>query len=138
MITNKFGYRAAVIPLQIFYAAAFVILSFDASYTDNTTLLVACVVFGIGDIMGAGLMLSIISEQVPRPLVGLARMFVDVGLMGGSIVTGVMSHQINLSWCCRILAMWSGFAVVWAWVVLPADAGKEIVKWMKQRSGGAR
>lgn len=121
MVANRFGYRAAAIPLLIMYGAAFLVMSFDGS-ASPTTLFVSAGLFGLADSFGTGLMLAVFASHLPRSALGPARMFVDAGVLAGPLLAGVLAHAIELSWTSRALAIWSFVTALLVPVLIPQTA----------------
>jgi MFS family permease len=115
-INDRYGRNFAAVPLCVLMAGAFFILSF----VDHlSVLIISAILFGFADCFGAGLLLAITAESVPRKAIGLTRLIQDSGQLLGPLIAGFLAHHVSLRASCLVMAAWSGVATLWAVFVLP-------------------
>jgi MFS family permease len=118
-LSDRFGRNCATVPLCVLMGGAFAVLAF----ADHLALLiVAAGVFGIADCFGAGILLSVIADSVPREANGLTRLVQDSGGLLGPAIAGALSHHVSLRVACLTMAAWSVAVCLWALLMLPAPA----------------
>lgn len=124
-IVNKYGYVWSVTPLFFMYALAFLTESFEPESGSSDTLFLSLPMFGIGDSFGAGITVALISEMLPRALVGVTRIALDFGVCAGPLFTGFLAHNLGLSKSCWGLCAWSVVGGIAAILMLRGGVGKQ-------------
>jgi MFS family permease len=116
-LSDRFGRNCAAVPLCLFMGGAFAVLAFAKHLA---LLIVAAGVFGIADSFGAGILLSVIADSVPREANGLTRLVQDSGALLGPAIAGALAHHVSLRVACLTMAAWSVAVCLWALFMLPA------------------
>jgi MFS family permease len=112
MLMDRFGRKVAAVPSFSLMALGIGLIPFTH---DFLTLALAAILVGLGNGLGAGLMMTLGADLAPRgatgEFLGLWRLIGDVGSVFGPLIVGLVAASVGLSGGAWILALSGGLAV---------------------------
>jgi MFS family permease len=125
VVSDRFGRRFAAIPTSLNMGVSFIALAFC---TSTISLFAVATLFGVADALGAGLLLSLMGDHVPKKasgrFVGLLRFMLDSGQCIGPLIVAGLTTFLPFHVTCWSVGALGLFNSWWAWHFLPRDCPK--------------
>jgi MFS family permease len=122
VVSDRYGRRMAAVPTSVNLGIAFFLLSVC---TNTWSLFAVAAAFGLADSLGAGLLLALAADSVPKKasgrFVGMLRFMQDSGQFVGPMIVALLTKffSFELTCCCvGIIGIANGW---WAWASLPDE-----------------
>lgn len=113
MLMDRFGRKVAAVPSFALMALGIGLIPFTR---DFTTLLLAAMLVGLGNGLGAGLMMTLGADLAPPGAVGeflgIWRLIGDIGSVAGPLMVGIVAAAVGLSGGAWVLSLAGWLAVV--------------------------
>jgi MFS family permease len=113
MLMDRFGRKVAAVPSFALMALGIGLIPFTR---DFTTLLLAAMLVGLGNGLGAGLMMTLGADLAPPgatgEFLGIWRLIGDIGSVAGPLMVGIVASAVGLSGGAWVLALAGWLAVV--------------------------
>jgi MFS family permease len=119
-VMDHYGRKYAAVPTSFFFGCSCLVLSFGNT---PTWLWASCICFGVADMFGAGLLMTLVGDVSPAtnpaPFLSLFRVIQDSGQLLSPIIVGYLSELVSFEEACIVTA-WIGFAnAIWCVVLVP-------------------
>jgi MFS family permease len=113
MLMDRFGRKVAAVPSFALMALGIGLIPFT---WDFTTLLLAAMLVGLGNGLGAGLMMTLGADLAPPgatgEFLGIWRLIGDIGSVAGPLMVGIVAAAVGLAGGAWVLSVAGWLAVV--------------------------
>ena len=129
-VSDTFGRKAAAVPCGLLFGLSFFALACISSPAGGTARLAGTfdvplfgvgVLFGLSDSFGAGLAITLQSDNTPTDAVqvlGVFKLISDLGGFAGPMIAGMLIQLIGFQMCCTAVGFVGVYSALWAYFLL--------------------